>query len=151
MGLFWIKEINQNSPIKKGRFPCLLHISLNATCVRLAASTAFAGLFLFVFHLFGFFSLFFRSAFHLHSGLFFASLHFLISAHGTAFAAASATPARLISSPCSIGAANQTGSGQQAGDTKPSQKLFHIFFFHKSLLAIACVLGKRGNQHIPAT
>lgn len=151
MGLSRIISIIKHSPIKKGRFPCLLRIFLNATCVRLATSTAFSGLFLFVFHLFGFFSFLFRSAFHLHSGFFFASLHFLISAHGTACVAASATPARLISSPCSIGTANQTGPGYQAGNTKSSQKLFHIFFFHKSLLAIACVLGKRGNQHIPAT
>lgn len=151
MGLPWIICILQDSPIKKAGLPAFLHISPNATCVRLAPSTAFPGLFLVVFHLFGFFCLFFRSAFHLHSGLFFATLHFLVSAHGTAFAAASATPARLISSPCGIGATDHTGSGQQAGDAKPSQKLFHILFFHYSLLAIACTLEKRDDRLIPAT
>ena len=147
----------QESPeqqTKKGRSPCLFEIPGNAACVLSTASAAFPGhlhflFFFFLFLLLGFCRFLLRGAFLFHHPLFLHGRDFLVSAHGTAFVAASAAPPGLIGSPGGIDA-DHPGPGQQAGNAEPCQKLFQILCLHDILLAIVSLLVKRGNRHVPA-
>ena len=104
-----------------------------------AASAAFSGFtFFFFLLLFGFCRFLFRSAFLFHCSFFRPSLGLFLSAHGTALAAASAAAAGAIRRR----GRGQPGPAQQAGNAKARQKFFQILGFHKTLLAIACVVEK---------
>ncbi|OGQ98827.1 MAG: hypothetical protein A2505_06785 [Deltaproteobacteria bacterium RIFOXYD12_FULL_55_16] len=109
---------------------------MNATCVLSAASAAFSGHFHFFFLFLGFCRFLFRGTLVCYYTFFFSGRGFFLSAHGTVFFAASATAAWLVSSQGASGAADKTGSCQQAGNANPCQKFFQIPCFHKTLLQL---------------
>jgi len=117
--------------MKQGRVPCLVWVNPSERNLRSisAALTAVAGFVLFFFFLLGLCRFFFRGGLGFHRALFSFHGGFLVSAHGTAFVAASATAARLISSQ------GNTGSASQAGNAKACREFLQILWY--SIVGIA--------------